>query len=214
MKNFYFDVMDGTLQDNFEVEEYIPHSAAIDELSEDIAMSPDEVQELVEKIEKVSRKQTEKADKYVGQGFSLFSAMLFAALIASFVFMFCLEANIGSQMSFIAATITVLLGEAIGWFLYRTAAKLDRERAINRGAFAEKALNTLLAKRQQTNFFTDNGKVFTEKPVFEESFDLSLIGFGKGNFKPEPRPLPEFDDLKVGKRNINSDLSLSPIASV
>ena len=168
-----------------------------------IKPGPEEAQNLVEKIQDIAKYQTRVIDDSgardaAGESLlSRFISMAFPAFLAAAgIYAYAAYRHkTYSECVFLAVIAGTLMTILAAVVLYREHSRYKN--AMTREIFVEHALHRLLAERQKSEFFTAGEEPYSRTEVETESFDLSLIGFGKGNIKPEPRPMPDVNKMDV-----------------
>lgn len=174
MKNFYYELLTSTLSPEFDPKEYIGHDQAINELVNNLNISVDETQEMIDKIKKISAYQNSKIaeiDAYTKVDFV--RLILCAVSVASVTFMICSSLlGVSPLVSFILSMVFMSTALSVNIIVVRMIGKRIVKRSISRGSFAEHALNTLYAKRQQKEFFTRADSVYS-RADFDRLLDES-----------------------------------------
>lgn len=176
MKNFYYELLTGTLNPEFDPKDFLGHEDAMNELVANLNISVDETQELIAKIERIGDYQNDKIasiDAYTRIDYVRLVVCAVAA--ASVTFMTFSFLNVPSLYCFILSMIIMSAVLFANMLAIKLIGKNIEKQSLLRGAFAEHALNTLYAKRQQMEFFTRSDNVYSKADfnrLLEESRQL------------------------------------------
>lgn len=163
MKNFYYELLTGTLNLEFDPDDYLEHEDAIDELVNNLNITIEETQELISKIEKVEKFQTDKIaeiEAYTKVDYVRF--IICAVTVASVTFILFLQLGVLATYSFIFAMVIMSLALIANMIAIKVMSRNSTQKSLIRGAFAEHALNTLYTKkRQQAEVFMRSNRVYS-----------------------------------------------------
>ncbi len=162
MKNFYYELLTSTLNPEFDPKDFLGHEEAMDELINNLNISIDETQELIAKIERIAVYQNDKiAELEAYTRVDYVRLVVCAVAAASVSFMTFSFLGVSSLFSFILSMVIMSAVLFANMLAVRLIRKSIEKQSLNRGAFAEHALNTLYAKRQQKEFFTRSDNVYS-----------------------------------------------------
>lgn len=162
MKNFYYELLTSTLNPEFNPKDYLGHEEAINELINNLNISVDETQELIAKIERIGNYQNEKiAEIEAYKQIDYVRLVICAVTVATVSYLACSVTDISPMVSFIVSMIIMSVALFVNMLAVRFIGNVLEEQSLSRGAFAEHALNTLYAKRQQKEFFTRSDNVYS-----------------------------------------------------
>ena len=162
MKNFYYELLTSTLNPEFDPKDYLRHEDAINELINNLNISVEETQELISKIERISGYQNDKiAEIDIYTKVDYVRLVICAVSIATVSYSLFSFLNVSAPYSFMASMVLMSLVLFANMLAVRLIGKNIEKKSILRAAFAEHALNTLYAKRQQKEFFTRSDNVYS-----------------------------------------------------